>query len=52
MSSGHDPGPHPRNRDQESSGPNLALIYGLLGAALLLAIGIALLVVFPFYRRH
>ena len=34
-------------------GPNLTLIYGLLGAALLLAVGIALLVVFPFYvRRH
>ena len=41
------------NTERESGGPNLALIYGLLGVALLVAIGLALLVVFPFYRlRH
>lgn len=35
-----------------SSGPNLILIYSLLGAAFALAITIAVLIVLPFYRHH
>jgi hypothetical protein len=38
--------------DEPSKGPNLALIYSLLGAALLVAMGLAVLIVLPFYRRH
>lgn len=34
------------------SGPNLVLVYSLLALALLAAIGIAVLIVLPFYRRH
>lgn len=34
------------------SGPNLALIYGLLGVALLAAMAIAGFIVLPFYHRH
>jgi hypothetical protein len=50
MSSESDPAP---DDDREPRAPNLTLLYTLLGAGLLLAIGIALLVVFPLYRhRH
>jgi hypothetical protein len=38
--------------DEPSKGPNLTLIYSLLGAALLIAMGLAALIVLPFYRRH
>jgi len=39
--------------DQESRrGPSLALIYSLLGAALIAAMAIAALIVLPFYRRR
>ncbi len=44
-----------RRTDEEDTppkGPNLVLIYGLLGAALLIAMGLAALIVLPFYRRH
>jgi hypothetical protein len=43
-------GPEPE--DRESQGPNLALIYSLIGLALLLAIAIAMMIVFPFYQRR
>ncbi len=33
-------------------GPNLILIYSLLGAALVIAMVIAALIVLPFYHRH
>jgi hypothetical protein len=33
-------------------GLNLVLVYSLLGAALLIATGIAALIVLPFYHRH
>jgi hypothetical protein len=33
-------------------GPNLALLYSLVALALAAAIGIALLIVLPFYRRR
>ncbi|HUD57747.1 MAG TPA: hypothetical protein VMR02_21135 [Terracidiphilus sp.] len=38
--------------DEASKGPNLTLIYSLLGAALLIATGLAALIVLPFYHRH
>ena len=38
--------------DERGSGPNLKLIYGLIVAALVVAIGIAALVVLPFYQRR
>lgn len=42
-----------RERDEgETRGPNLVLIYILVGLALLAAISIALLIVFPFYLRR
>jgi hypothetical protein len=41
-----------QEEDEASKGPNLTLIYSLLGAALLIATGLAALIVLPFYRRH
>ncbi len=38
-----------QGRDQ---GPNLVLLYSLLALALAAAIGFALLIVLPFYRRR
>jgi hypothetical protein len=37
---------------QGSSGPSLKLLYSLLALALAAAIGLALLIVLPFYRRR
>ncbi|MGA9070564.1 MAG: hypothetical protein WB424_09945 [Terracidiphilus sp.] len=42
-------------RDSEETpkqGPSLTLLYGLLVLALALAIGLALLIVLPFYHRR
>ncbi len=36
----------------ESGGPNLIIIYGLIGLAFLAAIAVAVLIVFPFYLRR
>ncbi|MGD0938974.1 MAG: hypothetical protein ABR905_04610 [Terracidiphilus sp.] len=38
--------------DGQGKGPNLIVLYGLLALALGAAIGLALLIVFPFYRRR
>ncbi len=38
--------------DDEPKGTNLVLIYSLIALALATAIGFALLIVFPFYRRR
>ena len=38
--------------DKPAQGPNLKLIYGLIFAALVVAIGIAAMVVLPFYQRR
>lgn len=38
--------------DEAPSGPNLVLIYGLIGLALLAAMVIAGFIVLPFYHRH
>ncbi|HSZ17526.1 MAG TPA: hypothetical protein VK764_10525 [Terracidiphilus sp.] len=41
----------PRQEDETSRGPNLVLIYSLLLVALVAAMGIAALIVLPFYRH-
>ncbi len=38
--------------DRPAKGPNLVLIYSLIALALAVAIGFALLIVFPFYLRR
>jgi hypothetical protein len=52
--SNKDPGGQERmeEEDEPSKGPNLVLIYSLLGAALLIAMGLAVLIVLPFYHRR
>jgi hypothetical protein len=37
--------------EEKSSGPNLVLLYSLIALALIVAMGLAVLIVFPFYRR-
>jgi hypothetical protein len=37
---------------EQSRGPNLKMIYSLIGLALVLAIGFAVLIVMPFYLRR
>jgi hypothetical protein len=46
--------PHqPQDENEpESQGPNLTLMYSLIGLALLLAIGFAMMIVFPFWVRR
>lgn len=49
----HLPAKPATNESTESSkGPNLALIYGLIGIALLVAMVIAGFIVLPFYHRR
>ncbi len=38
--------------DKDSNGPNLKLFYSLIALALLTAIAVAALIVFPFYLRR
>jgi hypothetical protein len=38
--------------DEPSQGPNLTLIYTLIALALFAAIGFAMMIVLPFYRRR
>jgi hypothetical protein len=38
--------------DSSSQGPNLPLIYSLIALAMAAAIGVALMIVFPFYHRR
>jgi len=38
--------------DEEPQGPSLKLLYGLIALALAAAIGIAAMIVLPFYRRR
>jgi hypothetical protein len=51
-----DPGtqdePHAEPRDEPSGGPNLTLLYSLIALALVTAIGLAVLIVLPFYHRR
>ncbi len=46
------PSEHDGAEPDETQGPNLILIYSLLGAALVIAMMIAALIVLPFYRHH
>jgi len=46
------PSPEPHAKNRSSLGPSLTLIYGLIALALAGAIGLALLIVLPFYRRR
>jgi hypothetical protein len=39
-------------QESRSQGPSLILLYGLIALALAAAIGFALLIVLPFYRRR
>lgn len=43
---------HEPEDDEPSKGPNLVLIYSLLAAAFLAAMGLAVLIVLPFYHRR
>ena len=53
MSDRDNPGARgPESEDNNTQGPNLTLIYSLIGLALLVAIGIAALIVLPFYERR
>ena len=38
--------------EQESKGPNLILMYALLALAVLAAMGVAAMIVWPFYVRR
>ena len=38
--------------EKPQQGPNLKLIYALIGLALVLAVGVAALIVMPFYLRR
>ena len=42
----------PPEREPDSKGPSLALLYALIGIALLAATGLALLIVRPFYEHR
>ena len=42
----------PESEEPSSQGPNLALLYGLLAAALVVAIILAAFIVLPFYHRR
>jgi hypothetical protein len=47
------PQPDPADpEDQPSAGPNLTLIYSLVALALAAAIGLAIMIVMPFYQRR
>ncbi len=46
------PGSDAGQREPQPKGPSLALLYGLVALALAAAIGLALLIVLPFYRRR
>ena len=45
-------GSHSAGAEKPSHGVNLWLIYGMVALAFAAAIGCALLIVLPFYRRH
>jgi hypothetical protein len=44
--------PQAAQEKQPAQGPSLKLLFGLLALALAAAIGLALLIVLPFYRRR
>jgi len=42
----------PATHEEDNPGPNLTLLYSLIALALFAAIGLALLIVLPFYHRR
>jgi len=46
------PTPDTSDPNENSTGPSLTLLYSLIGLALLVAIGFALLIVAPFHHRR
>jgi hypothetical protein len=46
------PPPKESQTDDPSQGPNLVVLYSLIALALVAAIGLALLIVLPFYNRR
>ena len=46
------PKPAREDDDTPSTGPNLTLIYSILGLVLLVAMAIAAFIVLPFYQRR
>ena len=44
--------PAREHEDPQSSGPNLMLIYSLLGLAILIAMIVAAFIVLPFYQHR
>ena len=46
------PARDPGQLGKPSHGPSLTLIYGLIALALAAAVGLAMLIVLPFYRRR
>jgi len=46
------PEPEKDPGERSSNGPSLGLLYSILALALAAAIGLALLIVLPFYRRR
>jgi len=44
--------PKTETGDEPAQGPNLVLLYSLIALALAVAIGLALLIVWPFYMRR
>jgi hypothetical protein len=48
------PGADPKNADggDPAPGPNLVVLYSLIALALAVAIGLAALIVMPFYQRR
>ncbi len=45
-------GPGNDSQDSPNQGPNLTLLYTLIALALIAAIGLALVIVLPFYHRR
>jgi hypothetical protein len=41
-----------KQEEDSAQGPNLVLLYSLIALALAVAIGVALLIVLPFYHRR
>ena len=45
-------GPKDANGNEAAQGPNLILLYSLIALALAVAIGLAVLIVLPFYQHR
>jgi hypothetical protein len=47
-----DSDPNPPGQEEPSQSPNLVLLYSLIALALVVAIGLACMIVLPFYYRR